>query len=268
MSLTVEQWEALSTEEKEARAAEKPSSSSEVKDDVVIIGGKPRPLKNFVEEITRKVKEDVMAGINTRPAEPTRQPDNTDWRKRVAQQAEKEMEETGSIVPVNTILDLINQGTNYHLNQFSTANKTAQKVIKETRKELKSSYKDYSDYEDEFDGIVENIEPQNVSKEGLKIIFQSLRGNKLDELLGKAREAGAKGAEEEKRILGDIASGNASHSSKPSGKLTAEQREEMTDMGFESEEDYSGRLKKYQDIAKRKSAKNTPQTLSERLVYS
>ncbi len=33
--------------------------AAEVTEDVVIIDGKPRPLKNFIAEISRKVKEEV-----------------------------------------------------------------------------------------------------------------------------------------------------------------------------------------------------------------
>ena len=265
--LTQEQWDALPAEEQVKRQAEKPSAE----EDMVVIGGQKRPLKNFIAEITRKVKEDVIAETrNNNPTPPPpKQPDNTDWRRNIASRAEKEMEETGSIVPVNTILDLINQGTSYHVNQFSTANKNAQKVIKETRKELKTTYKDYSEYEDRFDEILDGIEPQNVSKEGLKIIFNSLRGEKLDELLKKERERGSKEAEEGKTIIGDVSSGSGSSSgTSSSGKLTIDQESEMSDMGFESKEDYLGRLIKYREIAKRRGAKNIPALLSEKFTFN
>ena len=113
---------------------------------------------------------------------------------------------------------------------------------------------------------MEGIEPQNVSKEGIKIIFNSLRGKKLDEILQKEREAAKERAEKNPTVIGDLARGSASAGAKKTG-LTAEQKKEMSDYGFDTEEDYLGRLKKYQAVAKRNGAKNTPQLLSERLIY-
>lgn len=266
--LTVEEWNALSEEEKTTRQSEKPQENQE---DMILIGGKPRPLKNFVEEITRKTRESVLAEINANKPNPVRQPDanaNNDWRKNIAAAAEREMEETGSIVPVNTILGLIAQGTNYQMSQINLNNKNAQKIIKEAKKELKTSCKDYADYEDRFDELLEDVEPQNVSKAGLKLIFNSLRGERQDELIAKAKEKGADDAEAGKKIIGDVESGGGGSSSgNKSTKLTVAQKEEMSDMGFEDEESYLGRLKKYQDIGKRRNAKNVPNLLSERLVF-
>ena len=68
MKLTVAEWGVLTDEEKEQREEEMPdelSAHPAVEEDVVIIGGKPRPLKNFVGEITRKVRDDVLSEINT-----------------------------------------------------------------------------------------------------------------------------------------------------------------------------------------------------------
>lgn len=265
--LTQEQWDALTPEEQEKRQSEKPSPAPEVKEDVVIINGVARPLKNFIAEISRKTKEDVLAEINAQPPKPTPAPvAQGDWQKQIATMAEREMEETGNMLPVNTILTLINQGTQHHIKNYTTTTNQANKVIKETKKELKSAYKDYGDYEDEFEEIIETIEPQNVSKDGLKIIFNSLRGKKLDDILKREREEAARKAEENPIVIGDLARGSAGGGNKPM-KLTAEQQKEMSDMGFETEEDYTGRLKKYQSVAKKNGAKNTPQLLSERLTY-
>src|SRR3990167_9785420 len=92
-----------------------PSPDPEVKEDVVIIGGVARPLKNFMAEISRKTKEEVMEEIKRTtppPSQPVLQPvSQSDWNKQVVAMAEREMEETGSIVPVNTMLNLIAQGT-------------------------------------------------------------------------------------------------------------------------------------------------------------
>jgi hypothetical protein len=269
MALTVEEWGKLSEAEQTTRQAEKPQ---ELQDDMVIVGGKPRPLRNLLEEVARKTRESVLAEINAskKPElqpKPSVQSDNSDWRRQIASAAEREMEETGSIVPVNTMLDLIGKATGYHMSQFTTNAKNAQKIIKEAKKELRATYKDYSEYEDKFDDLLEGIEPQNVSKEGLKIIFNSLRGENLDAIVAKAREKAAEEAESGKKIVGDIDTGGGSSKSGSKTTLTAEQQQQMKDMGFEDEASYLGRVKHYQEVAKSRNAKNVPTLLAEKLLY-
>ena len=240
-----------------------PSPESEVTEDFVTIGGVKRPLKNFMAEISRKTKEEVMEEIRrTTPA--SAQPvSQSDWNKQVVAMAEKEMEETGSIVPVNTILNLIAQGTTYHLGEHNKTLKNAQKTLKDVRKELKGQYKDFGDYADEFDAIIEDIDPRQISKDGLKIVFDSLRGKRLDDILKKRDEEAAKKPDDTK-ILGEVGRVSAMVSTGVKTKnLTSEQKKEMMDMGFETEEDYLGRLEKRRQIAKSKGTKNIPDTLSE-----
>lgn len=272
--LTQEQWDALAPEEQEKRQDEKPSASlPEVKEDVVVIDGKPRPLKNFIAEMTRKVKEEVLKEVPKpdalpKPDAPKPDAPKGDFQKKVLKMAEDEMAESGSVIPINTILSLISQGTNYHITQHSQQTKASRKVIKETKKELKAQYKNFADYEDEFDEIVDTITPQNISKEGLKIVYNSLRGKNLDEILKKEREAATKKAEEDKEIIGDLSKPTEKTTLKPTTiKLSQEQMDEMKNMGFETEADYIGRLNKFREVAKRRNAKNVPNLLSERLNF-
>ncbi len=175
------------------------------------------------------------------------------------------MEETGSIVPVNTILNLINQGSTWTINQHNETIKNSQRTVKESRKELRNQYKDFNDYAEEFDAIVEDINPGQITKDGLKIIFDSLRGKKLDKILEEQKRA--KTAEEIK-IVGEVGRSSAMVSTGPkTTKLTEPQKIEMRDMGFETEEDYFGRLDKKREIAKKRGAKNVPDLLSDILKY-
>lgn len=267
--MTQQEWEELSTEEQEERKEEKPftSSASEVKDDVVIINGKARPLKNYTDEITRKVKEAIIKEMPAKEEKKEERPQSTqDWRKQISAAAEREMEETGSLIPVNTIATLINQGVSYGINEHNKTSKTSAKIIKEIVKELKSTYKDFNEYEDSFNEILDTIEPQNVSKEGLKIVYNSLRGDRLDEILAKERNKTEKKSEEDKKIIGELSSGTAGSSGgNKSKKLTAEQEKEKISMGFESDEDYLGRLTKKREVFKKRNALNVPETLSENL---
>jgi hypothetical protein len=265
--LKQEEWDALSPEEQTARASEKPvERSGEQKEDMVIIDGKPRPLKNFMAELSRKTKDEVMAEINANkkpdPVVNTQQaPDNL--LKRINEMAEEEMTRTGSLLPVGTVLNLINKGVEYQLGERSKTTKNAQKMIKDTKKELKSLFKDYSDYSDRFDEICDDIEPQNISKDGLKLIFNALRGEKTDDLVKKAKEDAQKEAEEGKVIIGEVSSGSSGAPISKSTKLSTDQKKEALDMGFDSEEDYLGRLNKKREVFKKKGYKNVPNLMSE-----
>jgi hypothetical protein len=274
--LTAEEWKTLSPEEQQNRSGEKPQE--EIKEDMVIIDGKPRPLKNFIAEITRKVKDDVSAEINANKSQEQKKevpPTEQDWRKRIIASATREMEESGEIVPVQTILDIVNQGIGYHIGQYAKTNKQASKIIKDTKAEIRKDCKEkgiaYDDYSDDFENILDDIEPQNVSAYGLKIIFNSVIGKKTPELIKKVQEDASRKSEEGGRRIvgGELAEGSGKPAeSGGASKLTAEQKEEMLDMGFESEVDYIGRLGKYRDIAKKKGAKNTPNLISERFIFA
>lgn len=254
--------------EKPVETVENSSSASEVKEDVVIIDGKPRPLKNFVSELQRKVKEDILKEIKPpadepKPVQPSQPSQPVDYRKQITAMAEREMEETGSIVPVNTILSLINQGTTYGISEYAKRTKNAQQTIKKVRKDLRDKYKDFNDYAEEFDAIVEDIDPGQISKEGLGIIFDSLRGKNIDKILEKTKTVA-----EEPKIIGEPGKPSSMVSTGPkTTKLTDSQKQEMKSMGFDLEEDYLGRLETKRRIAKQKGAKNIPELLSDLLQF-
>ena len=260
--LTQAEWDVLAPEEQEARQAEKPSSASEGKEDVVIIDGKPRPLKNFIAEISRKVKDEVMEEVAKKPA-PTPSALPTDWMKRIDESAEKELAETGGIMPTKTIISVIGQGIQYQIN----LKKASDKILKETKKELKATYKDFSDFEDSFDEATTDIEPQYMSKEGLKIIFKSLRGDKMDEMEKKLRKEITEEVLADKKIIGDTGSPGKVSAPTKGIKLTPDQEKEKENMGYENSEDYLAQLEKKRQTAKSRGAKNTPQLIYEQLVF-
>lgn len=273
--MTWEEWNALSEEDKALRIAEKPTGDdpSGQGDDYVMIGGKKRPLNNFIAEISRKVGEDVMSRLpkpEPKP-EPRVTPDNRDIHKQIQDAAEKEMEETGSVVPIRTITSLIQQGTSYILQSQRKIDSEAKKTIKETKRELRTTYKDYNEFSEEFDKILDTIDPAYVKKEGLIMVFDSLRGKKLTEIRAKIEKDKNDNPPPSKKIIGEVDTGTGSGGGSGSGaskgsKLTEAQKEEMQLLNFESEEDYLGRLKKYQEIGVKKGAKNKPTLLQERFI--
>ncbi len=267
--LTQEQWDVLPAEEQAERQAEKPSSESEVKEDFVMINGQKRPLKNFLAENNRKMKEEILQEVNaSRPAPPAPPQPEGNWQKQIAQAAQREMEETGEIVPVNTILNLVSRASQYQFMEHSKIVKNAQKITKEVKSELKGQYKDYRDYEDEFENILDGIDPQQISKEGLRIVFNSLRGQKIDEIVKQKEEAAVKKATEERKIIGEITPSLSSSAGGKKEKMSPAQSKEMKDMGFDTEQDYLGRLEKKRQVAKSRGSLNIPDLISESLVFS
>lgn len=172
--LQVEEWDALSVEEQGQRMEEKPEGA-EVKpaagaegdkEDVVIIDGKPRPLKNYLAERDRKLKEDILGEINAKPPveKPPAGTQTQDHLAHFKKDAEAEIEETGSLIPVKTMAKMIGQATGYYMSQDRKATKAAKAVIRETKSELKSMYKNFSEHESRFDNIVDDIDPRRLPK--------------------------------------------------------------------------------------------------------
>lgn len=255
---------------KEQEEASKSSSASEVKEDVVIIDGKARPLKNYMAEASRKIKDDILNEVRSQQQvqQPVRQQvSDQDWTKQLQLEAEREMEETGSLVPVRTVANMATRIAQYQLGEFQKSNKNAQKTIKDSKRELKGQYKDFSKHEEELDEMLESIDPQTITKEGVIILFNSLRGRKIDDLMAAREKEILQDAEENRKVIGATGNIPGSQNSRVSEKLTAEQIQEMNSMGFETEEDYIGRLNKIRDIAKRQGAKNVLNLISDRPVY-
>ena len=273
--MTWEEWNKLGEEEQALRISEKPAGDDPSKsgDDFVMIGGKKRPLTNFIAEISRKVGEDVISRLPKSEPKPEHKvpiSENRDAYKQIQDAAEKEMEETGSVVPIRTITEVIRQGATHIIQSQRKIESDAKKIIKDVKKELKSQYKDYNEFADEFDEALETVDPAHVTKEGLIMVFNSFRGKKLDELKDKIEKDKDK-TPSPKKIIGEVDSPSGSPGSgsgNKSSKLTEEQKQEMLLMNFDSEEDYLGRLSKYQEIAKKKGAKNKPALLQERLNIS
>lgn len=265
--LTQEEWDSLTPEEQGQKEAEKPVTPTPgVDDDIVIIGGKPRPLQNFVSEIVRKTKEEVIREVGNRQLEQIPPPrpaqSSEDYMGNVLKQAEDEMSRTGRSVPLETILGLIAQGSQYHIRNTVTSMRQAAKTVQETVKSLKGKYRDYKEYEDEFRDAVDNINSDLVSQQGLEMLFNSIRGAKLDDKLAKIEEANRKRAEKDEKIVGPSSgSGTGAGGSKPT--LNENQKKEFISMGLDTEDEYTGLLQKRQARAKAEGWKVIPQTLSE-----
>ena len=266
--LTVERWNALSDEERQERVDEMPEELKTTppqvaKESVVIIDGKEIPLKNVIGEAVRKAVERTKAEILASAPLPTPQPINLGGEeplKRVMEDAEREMAETGSTFPVKTVLRLIGEGSRYHIKETTDSIKKSTKILKETKRTLRKEYKDFGDYEDEFDEIVDNATPDQITPTGLKMVFEAIRGRKLDE---KLRDLQGKPPEEP--IIGPSAGSGGGAGKPPKEKLTDAQKKEMAIMNFETEDAYLNVLKPRQQRAKDMGLKKIPQTIGEPL---
>lgn len=260
----------LEQENLESPLTEENPPHQEVKDDVVIIGGKERPLKNFISEIQRKTEESVLQKLRGeqdnyhRPEEPkpVSYDSKDNYLSKIVQDAEDEMVRTGRTVPIETIIGLITSGSQYHVNNTVTVLKNSEKAIKTAKKSLREQHKDYKEYEDEFDTILENIDPKLVNVQSLERLFNSIRGERIGKTLIKQEEDRKKKIEKEEEIVGPSKGSGLSKPKKET--LTSTQIEEMIDLGFDEEDDYLERLKKRQERAKIEKWKTIPQTLGEK----
>lgn len=257
--------------EVEGNLSEENLPRQEVKEDVVVIGGKERPLRNFVAEIQRKTEESILSKLRNerktelpdRQSQPVANDDRSNYISKILNDAEEEMTRTGRILPVETIISLITSGSQYHANSTVSAMKNAERIIKSAKKKLKEQHKDYKDYENEFEDTIDEINPLSITAQGLEMLFDSIMGRKIKEKMAKLEEEKIVKAERGEKIVGP-SSGSGNVKSKKE-VLTPEQQKEAIDMGFETEEDYFERLKKRQDRARSEGVKIIPQTLGEKI---
>jgi hypothetical protein len=246
----------------------------EVKESVVIIDGKERPLKNYESEIRRKIeeeyeiksreKEEIQRSIQSQQSH---QPIN--YAELFAQEGEQEMALSGKAVPVNTIMKMANAISQRNLEMTLKSKDNAEREVRSFKRSVRKE-PDFNDLEDEFDNLVDQLPADRVNSPTLEIIMNSIRGKKYNELMRKAKEDGKKEAIKDTQILGspvDVTSGTFT----PKSSLTSEQKTELDRMNQSNtmpltEEDYKSSLIKKQNRFKQEGAKNTPTLLSDSII--
>ena len=264
--LTVAEWNALSTEDKETRKEEMPEELRK-KDDRSFqnIAAEERRKREAAEKRATELEEENAAFKENLNNPYRRNNDNpSDQFSKISQMAEDEMVRTGRTVPVETIVKMINQGAMHIAGQMHQTQTQANSIRRKAKQNLRSKYKDFSKYEDEFDEAMDSLNPKNVSEEGLEIIFNSIRGKHSDELEKEIEERIKKKYEASNpQIVGPDAGQGTGNRSSASTKLTTAQQKEMLDMNIDSEDTYLNLLKRKQERAKVIGSKKTPQLLSE-----
>src|SRR3990167_5656391 len=198
--LTVEEWEKLTPKEQADRAQEKPDNytpSSGVKEDVVIINGQSRPLKNYEAEMRRKFDED-KAQMEAEYQEKLRssivnqQPAQTNWLEQVYDMAENEIATTGKTVPMQTIMQIANTLSRNNVETIFKTERQAKTAVNNFKRTVHSE-PDWSEVESRFDEYVDQLTPDRINAPTLQVIFNAVRGEKLKNAVAKAE---AKGKEE------------------------------------------------------------------------
>ena len=263
--LTVVEWNALSNEDRETRKEEMPEELKK-KDDRSFqnIAAEERRKREAAEKRAQELEEENAAFKESLNNPYRRTNDNTSEQfSKIAQMAEDEMARTGRTVPVETIVRMINQGAMHIAGQLHQSQSKANGIRRKAKQNLRTKYKEFSKFEDEFDEATDSLNPSNVTEEGLEIIFNSIRGKHSDELEKEIEERIRKKYESNPLIVGpDTGSGSGQRGSAPT-KLTSAQSKEMVDMNIDSEDTYLNLLKRKQDRAKAIGSKKIPLLLSE-----
>ena len=250
-------------------AAGKPA----VEEDVVIIGGEKRPLKNFEAELRRKAdeeKERIRQELEQKYAsQPPQQQTQQSWYDLVQQRAEQEMALTGKAVPLQTIMEVANSLYERNVKTTLTTRDTAEKEVRNFKRSIKKD-PDFESFEDDFDALVDQLKPEQINAPTLEVILNSVRGKRVNELVKKAEEKGKSEALKDTQILG-APTEVISAGTPPKTSINAEQRTELIRMNSENtmewtEQEYLNALIKKQNRFKAAGAKNVPQLMSDAMI--
>lgn len=269
MAETLKQFEEEQKKTEEIKTPP-PEGKQEVKEPVVIIDGKPRPLKNYEAELKRKHEEEIQRirqeYENKPPAQQSQQPN---WYEQVQQMAENEIVTTGKTVPINTILQLANTISQRNLETALKTRTEADKEIRNFKRSVKKE-KDFQVLEDDFDSLVDQLKPDQINTPTLEVILNSVRGKRLNEFIEKAKTETKQTTESDTKILGQPVETQTAVK-KPESTLSPQQQADLDRMNESSTiqwsgEEYLSALRNKQTRFKNAGAKNIPQTLNDEII--
>lgn len=228
-----------------------------------------KPWKEIAKEEERKRKEAEgkvhQPKTDDEPPPTTRDREGTvSARDQFKQQWERKFVDD----PFGAIEELVLIGSRHVVKRTREDIGKANRLLKEVKKDLKAKYEDFTDVEQSFDEHLEDVAVERMTKEGLEMVFHSLRGQKLEEKVKQLQaKVNGKQAVEEPRIVGPAAGSGSGTPVSPSGEkpLTKAQQAEFAKMGDVSETGYRRLLKERQERAKKLDCKVLPETISEPL---
>ena len=247
-----------------------------VKENMVIIDGKERPLKNYEAELQRKHNDElarIKAEYETRYSQPTQPVQPTapqpDYWAQVDQAAEQEIAATGKAVPMKTIASVANSIAQRNMQAFFQTKEQSEKAIRGFKRSVRET-PDWKDMEDSFDELVDQLEPHQVNAPTLEIILNSVRGKKGVDREKLAYERGKQDALKDTQILGAPEGGQPAGTA-PKTTLTLAQKAELDEMNKDNtmgwtEEEYKKALIEKQNRFKASEARNVPVSLNDAMI--
>jgi vacuolar-type H+-ATPase subunit I/STV1 len=252
------------------------STTQEVQEDVVVIGGKPRPLKNYEAELRRKHEEDLrkkdeewqqkIASTQTTQT-PTSQSQGNDFWARVEQMAQTEMATSGRTIPLETIAQVATSIANRNIEGVLKTRDQANNAIEEFMDEVENE-PDFKDIRKEFKSLARQLKPEQINAQTLEICLNSVRGKKAKELMAQARAKGKEDAIKDTSIIGNPTTEQTATTKPGAVTLSSEQKVELArlqrdnDMEW-TEDDYIKTIQKKQARFKAMGAKNVPLLISD-----
>ena len=246
-----------------------------VKESMVIIDGKERPLKNYEAELRRKSEEEKeqmrlsyeqrLLDLQQRNTQPQQ-----NWYDVIQQEAEQEIALTGKAVPLQTILKVSQSLYQRNIAETLKTKDNAEKEVRSFKRSIRKD-PDFNEIEDAFDELVEQLKPEQINAPTLEVIHRSVRGSRLDEIVKKAKAEGRQEALKDSQIVGGTPVESSSGGTPPKTSLTSEQKTDMDRMNHENtmewtEQEYKDALLKKQNRFKASGAKNIPQTLNDIMI--
>lgn len=247
-----------------------------VKENLVIIDGKERPLKNYEAELQRKHSEELErvrmeyeTKYRSAPTSPPATVSQPDYWAQVDQAAEQEIAATGKAVPMKTIASVANSIAQRNMQAFFQTKEQSEKAIRSFKRSVREN-PDWKEMEDSFDELVDQLEPHQVNAPTLEVILNSVRGKKGGDREKLAYERGRQEALKDTQILGAPEGGQPAASA-PKTSLTPVQKAELDEMNKDNslgwtEEEYKKALTGKQNRFKASGAKNIPQSLNDVMI--
>lgn len=262
-------------EKKEQVQTPSDEGKASVKEPVVVIDGKERPLKNYEAELQRKHTEEIeriraeYEAKNTQTYQPPQQTVQPDWFEQVYQSAEQEIATTGKAVPIKTIMSVANSISQRNLQNAFQTREQSEKTIRSFKRSARNE-PDWGTMENSFDELVDQLEPHQINAPTLEVILNSVRGKSWKDKEKLAYERGKQDALKDTQILG-APEGSQPPVSAPKTTLTPEQKADLDNMNKDNtlgwtEEEYKKALEQKRARFKAAGAKNNPMALSDVMI--
>jgi hypothetical protein len=222
--------------------------------------------KELAREQERKATEHAAEIARMRSHPPAQPPRDSNGPMRTVEDYDKDLNDRFVENPAVAMRTAVGHGIDFAIRSMTNA----RKLIKETSRDLQKRYKDdFAELRDEFESALDDAPPGGLSKDGIEMVFQSLRASYLEKKVEEIKAKSAASAPASPTIIGPTSPSAAPVTTGGSSKMTEDQREEMDNLGL-SEEAYLRTIKQRRENAKKQGIPDhkLPNTLKEPLNRS